>query len=65
MTLKQIYQDLWIKEGLICTDDRKELYFQRTLSIPALILGEIAHFVCVFPGNEGDYQLNISGKVIT
>jgi len=64
MNIRQLYDQLWIKEALIESDERKALYFERTVSIPALVIDNIMHIACVFPGLDGDYQRNVQAMII-
>ncbi len=62
MTIREFYNDLWVKEGLIATDDRKEEYFQRSLNCMGLCIANTIHLCLIFPGNGFDYQINCSGR---
>ena len=62
-TIREIFDNEWIRQGLICTDDRKEAYFQRAMKIPALRIGEVLHFCLIFPESTNDYQINYTATV--
>lgn len=65
MTMREAYEFQWNKEGLCASDDRKAVYFERSLNIPSLVIDNLLHFVFVFPAKEYDYQVNMTAKPAT
>lgn len=63
MNLKQVFEKLWDQYGLSSADYRKQSYFDRSMKIPYLQIGNIYHFVMVFPSDEGDFKVNCKGDV--
>ncbi len=61
-TIYEAFLKKWEEEGFINTDDRMEVYFQRSIKVPFLFIEDRIHFVFVFPGQDNDYQINISAK---
>ena len=63
VSLRQLYEKLWVSEGINKTNEHLEHYFERSMKIPALIIDMEAHFVFVFPGKDSDYEINCKGII--
>jgi len=59
-TIREAYDDLWILEGHIPSDERKEEYYLRSIELPALMIDGMLHFAWIFPGKGYDYRLYLT-----
>ena len=63
MNIEQLYNEVWLREGFIDTDERKAEYFEKTKQFPSIQIDNIVHMGFIFPSIEGDYALSVKGMI--